>query len=405
MNDDSIIRQVSDGFDSAKAGNALQTYTTLLPLLENNTLPAKSHYPFGWIIYYAIHQSDDTAIIPRKHMLANYLKLRVAKPHKLHSMILTEAIRLHKDAKNAAYNRRKANPPSFSIMKFTDLWNLDFLRPGDWRRHELNGKTLGSTVEKLITACVDELEDTHAMPSEIMRAVVDKALTEYPDSASLLAQRASLYILEGNRQRAKDLLRNALIVAPGKFHLWSRLASLTPAEDNPRLHIALLYKALRAPGSEQFKGRIRLALAQAWLSRNMTAQARWELEKVKALYEANGWHLPKTYTEALNQIPTDMQAEDPLPFYRKVEHLADEEIYAALPEIHATKNYHKIPDPKNQKPGYGTPAIAWRVADANGKTYWLQPHRFGIDPDLPMGTKLLIRLHNGKTVKARLADA
>ena len=76
-------------------------------------------------------------------MLARYLRLQVERPHKLHSMILTEAFRLYKDAAEASFiakNKEGFNPVSdatrFSIVKFTNLWDLNNLRHGDWKRKE-----------------------------------------------------------------------------------------------------------------------------------------------------------------------------------------------------------------------------------------------------------------------------
>lgn len=411
MKEEDFIRFVSDGFDRAKQGRALETYDSVLALMKESPLPAKSHYPFGWIIYYALNQSPDHEITGRKRMLARYLKLNVTKPHKLHSMILTQAIRLYKDARNLAYNKKDGEVPSFSIVKFTGLWQLSNLRPGDWRRKELDGKPIGATVEKLITVCVEEMETRHTLPTAEFLGVVDRAVNEFPDSASLLAQRSALYELEAKPDEARALLRKALIIAPGKFHLWSRLGSLIPMEKNPRLHVALLYRALRAPGQEQFKGRIRLSLAEAWLSRNMPAEAKWELDKVGQLYTANGWHLPKVYVECIKKIAEDgkgeVTPEDPEPFYRRVAPLADEEVFSSLPEIRVVKTYHKNPDANaangSTGRGYNTrPATAWRVTDETGTNYWLQPHRFGLPADLPLGAPLLIRLHAGRPVHVRL---
>ena len=401
MNEEELIRFVSDGFDAAKNGKAVETYNAVLPCFEKGILPLKSHYAFGWIIYYALHQEASSAISERKLMLASYLRLRVAKPHKLHSMILTEAIRLYKDAKDESFVK-KSGSPAFSIVKFVDLWNLAHLRPGDWNRKSLDGKPLGSTVEKLITVYTDEIEQKGSIPSEDFIAVIDKATEQFKDSSALLSQRASLHIRAGETGIARDLLRNALISAPGKFFLWSRLASLISPEENVRLHIALLYKALRMPGQEQFKGRIRLALARVWLSRNMPGQARWELDRVRNIYESNGWHLPKAFAEADSRIPPQTSAENPERFYSRLEYLADEEVYSALPEIRVTKTYHKNPDPSAAAKGFGKPAAAWRVTDEQGTNYWLQPHRFNIDAALRCGTPLLVRIHNGKPVKARL---
>lgn len=403
--EEELMRFVSEGFETAKGGNAEPVYRQAAPHLEVGQLPAKSHYAFGWVIYYALHQQPDNAIGERKKMLANYFKLSLVKPHKQHSMILTEAMRLYKNAKDVAFNMKGSDVPRFSLMKFCELWNLANLRPGDWRRKEFEGKETSSTVEKLITLYVDEAEETHAIPSAAFMEVIERAMTEYPDSFTLMSQRAALHELAGNREEAKRLLRKALLYAPGKFFLWSRLAQQFSPEEDPRRHVALLYKGLRSPGREQFKGRIRLSLAEAFVMKSQHHYALWELNRVKQIYDANGWHLPRKYTEAIGKIPQGTVEADPEQLYRRLEPLADEEVYDALPAIHVTKTYHKNPDSNQQQAGrggYGKPSVAWRVTDSEGNDYWLQPHRFRIAADLPLGTPLKIRVHNSRPVKADL---
>ena len=138
MNDSDLIKMISNGFESAKAGNAVKVYEHVAPFHDNGSMPIKSHYPFGWIIYYALHQSHDGNIDTRKRMLARYLKLQIKVPHKLHSMILTEAIHLYKDSKDAVYNNKSDKSVRFSIVNFFKLWNQDNLRPGDWNRKSLD---------------------------------------------------------------------------------------------------------------------------------------------------------------------------------------------------------------------------------------------------------------------------
>ncbi len=400
---------ISDGFDTAKYGNAIDIYKEVLPHLDANEIPPKSHYALGWIIYYALHQQPDHEIAARKLMLANYLKLRVAKPHKLHSMILTEAMRLYRNAKDVAFNARNnprgETPVNFSIVKFAELWDLNNLRPGDWNRKIYEGKEMTSTAEKFITLYVDELENTRTIPSQSFMMTIDRAMMEYRDSYNLMMQRAAVHQLSGEKEQARGLLRNALLYAPGKPFLWSRLASLYSPEEESRKHVALLYKALQAPGPEQFKGRIRLSLANALILKGMHHNALWELEKVKKTYEANGWNMPKAYKSAMSEIPEGTLAEDPEGLYKRMEHIADDEVYSVLPAVRVTKTYHKNPDPNAQQTGkgYGKPAVAWRVTDESGTNYWLQPHRFGLQPDLPLGTALDIRLHNSRPVKVDLA--
>ena len=377
-----IVNLVSDGVDKAKAGNALEVYTEVARIHDSGSLPSKSHYPFGWIIYYALHQAADSAIDFRKRMLARYLRLDVTKPHKLHSMILTQAIRLYKDAKALEHNQRPGDAITFSFNKFLKLWDTTHLRPGDWRRKEFEGKPMSSTVEKMLTASVDELADSAETPTPEITAILDEALRSYPPTHTLFAQKATVALLSGNKEEGAAFLKKAILSAPTKYYLWARLAELVNPQENLKLHISLLHKALSIPGAEQFKGKIRLSLAKAWISARAYPQALWELNKIRQLYEANGWHLSPSFNKALESIPTGTNPANPEEAYKRVAALAESALYDALPPVTVKKNYHKKPSDRPDAFGKSQPA-AWRVADADGKTYWLQPHRFNIRPNSP----------------------
>lgn len=406
MTEAELRKFISEGVDRAKGGDAVSIYRSLQQYMAAGSVPQKSHYGIGWIIYYALHQSADSEIDARKRMLAAYLKLSVPRPHKLHSMILTEAIRLYKNTRNAAFNNRTDTAPSFSIIKFTDLWDTANLRPGDWRRKKLEEKDLTSTVEKLITVCVNELEDLKCAPSSQFIEVIERALQEFPDSFNLMAQRAKIYRLADDSDRAADLLRRALLLAPGKFFLWSDLAELTDVNENPRLKVALLSKALSAPGPEQFKGRIRLSLAEVWCNYGTLSKALWELERVKQIYTSCQWHLPALYTRLMKEIPEGTLPENPAESYRRLLPLADKEIYSILPAIDVRKTYHKVPTPAEETRfgAKGDRGISWRVTDTEGRNYWFQPSRFNIDPNYPGNPRLRIRLHSNRVVHAELIE-
>lgn len=397
-----LAKMISDGFEVAKRGDALRLYNQLSPHHDEGLIDPRSHYAFGWIIYYALHQSHDRDIDRRKHMLARYLKLQTPRPHKLHSMILTEAVRLYKDAVNAAFDKTAPDRlPTFSINAFTGLWNLAYLRPGDHARKEYMDKELSSTVDKLLTCLVDECERKHTLPADDVTALLDAAIGQAPDAFNLLSQRATLHIIAGERQAAAELLQRALLSAPGKFFLWSKLAMVYDAPEELNLHVALLCKALRAPGQEQFKGRIRCALAEAFASRGLWGEALWEINHVKQVYQANNWHLPHAAQRILSRIPADTVATNPQEIYRKVEHLVDDELYRALPRALMTKDYHKNPD--TSKPSkFGRPRAAWRLTDNAGQKLWIHPEKFGINPDLPIGTRVMVSTHNGKPVRVTL---
>lgn len=410
MEIDKIMKVVSDGVDRAKEGTAVETYNSIVNHPDMRVLPQKSHYPLGWIIYYALHQSPAHAILERKQLLAHYLRLNVAKPHKLHSMILTEAFRLYKDATDAATVGRFRpgfNPVSdatgFSIVKFVDLWNLAHLRPTDWNRKEHEGKELPSTVEKLITHYTDELYGMHIPASAEFTDIVNQAMEMYPPTANLFAQRAQIHELAGEKDEAIEILRHAILSSSTKSYLWSRLAHLITDKDSIRLKVALLYKALLCPGQEGYKGKIHLQLASALADGGAFPQAKWELNYVKDFYGRNDWHLPKLYSETEKKITSATEPSDPSGMYKKIEHLADDFIYEALPEISARKTYHKQATETTDR--YGNRRMgqtAWRVTDANGVNYWFNPGKYGIREDLPANTQVMVKTFGGKVVNVRI---
>lgn len=400
-----MVDLISKGVDRAKLGEAVRVYEEITA--GGNAIPERSHYAMGWIIYYALHQLGEREVGRRKHLLRHYLALRTPRPHKLHSMILCEALRLRENVARQKEQLRTAAeaPETFSLMRFLQLWDTANLRPGDWLRHEYEGRRLSSTVEKLITLYVGEATKGTDAPSGQFTALIDRALSEYPDSHALLGQRASLHAMTGDREAARRLLRTALVMAPGKFHLWSRLASLIDTESEPRLKMALLVRAMQTPGQQDFKGRVRLDMARIWITRELFGEAVWELAEVRRLYEGKGWHLPRAYAEMTGKIPAGTAAKDPSAVYSRLSPLAEAEIYSSIPAITARKTYHKRAQPASPSPAGWKKATetAWRVTDGQGRNYWFQPSRYGIDPELPLGTPLSIRLHNDKIVHASTA--
>lgn len=84
--------------------------------------------------------SQDTSISARR-LLAQYLKLNTSKPSRLHSAILSCAV--------------KMAPlfPDFHFVPLLDLWGLQYLRPEDSEGHTSDdGKRFPSLVERMIKA-------------------------------------------------------------------------------------------------------------------------------------------------------------------------------------------------------------------------------------------------------------
>ena len=113
--------------------------------------------------------------------------------------------------------------------------------------------------------------------------------------------------------------------------------------------------------------------------------------------------MPRLYRETEKKMPEGSVAVDPSSLYRKVEHLADDFIYEALPETTVRKTFHKPAAETTDRYGHRRMnPVAWRVTDDSGGAYWFNPGKYGIDENLPSDTRLRIKLFGGKIVKATL---
>ena len=117
-----------------------------------------------------------------------------------------------------------------------------------------------------------------------------------------------------------------------------------------------------------------------------------------------GWHLPALHTRLRAVVPDDVTPESPEDTYRRVMPLADKAIYESLPEVKVRKTFHKAAVTPQPGSAAKTSPVAWRLTDDSGHNYWIQPRRFRLSDDLPLGAGLAIRLYNGKPVAARITE-
>src|SRR5205085_144621 len=75
----------------------------------------------------------------------------------------------------------------------------------------------------------------------------------------------------------------------GDFWAWNLLAETLEPTDSPAA-LACLYRASTCGSEEKFLGKLRLKLARL-LANTQPGEARWQLERAKATYVAEGWPL------------------------------------------------------------------------------------------------------------------
>lgn len=378
---------VQQAYAQAKAGNGEGAYATVSSIYNDGRLPDDQTNAYGWIIYYSLKQQSDNdverLVVERKRRLMRYIELGLPSPSLLHSLILSEAVRIE-----------RTTPLKFVLHNFFDLWGgSDKLRPEDWEQFEGEHGTLPSLVEKLVTVYVKEVMTDGRDPSEDFVALIDKALETFGNNQNLPRQRAQIYLHFNQKDKAIDLYRKQLKRNASRYYLWAELAALVEDADT---RLALTCMALSIKTKEDFLGKIRIYLAEQLCDRNEYALAAGQLALVRRCYERQGWHIPPTIAKVSDRIPAETAEADGRDFIRR--HADEANIYLYDNAIHTTLvKSGETTDRKTQK-------RRWWAADADGNRYSFDPRRLHLPGKCPDGTAIKAVIADKRVLQASVSD-
>jgi tetratricopeptide (TPR) repeat protein len=351
-------------------------------LLENGDLNNNLYRDFGWLIFYNLKNTPVNDPTKRKQLLHYYLELELPRPELLHSLILSEAVKVEKNT-----------PLQFRIRDFMKLWGWDNIRPEDWEQFQSdNVNTVTSLVEKLISVYAKEVKTDNVKSPDEFNALVDEALTKFPNNQNMPLYKAIVLMSLGKKDKALEYYKELILKSSSKCYLWSQASDLVEDVD---LKIALLCKAISVERDESFIGGCRLNLAKALIEKNMMANAKYELDKYRDFYEIQGWGLKQEYRDIVNQIPQDTQTVDNSSLYDKYVPQAEEFIYSVLPSQLAIKIDDKMIDDRNRP---GRKFTQWELRTKNGIVRLKKPSKFGLNNRMRNGTLFDIKLYNGRVV-------
>lgn len=378
---------VQQAYAQAKAGNGEGAYATVSSICNDGRLPDDQTNAYGWIIYYSLKQQSDNdverLVVERKRRLMRYIELGLPSPSLLHSLILSEAVRIE-----------RTTPLKFVLHNFFDLWGgSDKLRPEDWEQFEGEHGTLPSLVEKLVTVYVKEVMTDGRDPSEDFVTLIDKALETFGNNQNLPRQRAQIYLHFNQKDKAIDLYRKQLKRNASRYYLWAELAALVEDADT---RLALTCMALSIKTKEDFLGKIRIYLAEQLCDRNEYALAAGQLALVRRCYERQGWHIPPTIAKVSDRIPAETAEADGRDFIRR--HADEANIYLYDNAIHTTLvKSGETTDRKTQK-------RRWWAADADGNRYSFDPRRLHLPGKCPDGTAIKAVIADKRVLQASVSD-
>lgn len=341
----------------------------------------------GWLIYYALRHTPPTAVMPRKRLLAQYLRLDIPRPSGLHSLILSEAVKTERNA-----------PVKFRFRDFIKLWGIDNLQEADWeQRVTEDGKIMPSLVEKMIGAYSRDVKAEKGAVDADISAIIDTALERFPNNPNMPYFKAACLMAQGHRAEALEYYKKLLLKYPTKYYLWDQASALV---DDLDTRIALLCRAVSMGDDDGYLGAARLRLADALIDKGLANNAKTELDRYRSTYAARGWGIKHEFRVTAYRIPLDTPGADNARLYESYAPAADKFLLDSLPEIDVVKVGDKMADDRYHP---GRRYRLWTLKGPSRLYYLKNPRKYGLDPQTQNGANLLIKEVEGKVVWIRPA--
>lgn len=281
---------------------------------------------WGWELYRLIRaefqdkQDDDLSrpTVQRvKRHLNTYLKLTIAGPDLLHSLMLQQALRLTKG------NHLKALP-------FLRLWNPEQFSDEDFASQTgKDGKTYPSLVERAVQAAASEAADSdRADDRHFILPHVQAAMKRYPANIWLKLYLAKLLRGLGRIDEARSLAIEFAREKASEFWAWDLVGDLV--SDDPELRRSCYAKALCCSQDDDFVGKVRLKLA-GLLEDSHPAEARFEVERVMAHRAGRGYQIPRDAQALSERLAAASPAPTDRTFYSQFSDPAEALLFSHLP--------------------------------------------------------------------------
>ncbi len=302
----------------------------------------------GWEIYKAIkalfdaHKDDIKKVNLRevKQFLYNYLKTEnITKPSLLHSLILSQALKLYE-----AYKIKGKVNTSIDIVAFAKMWNLDYLREGvahndsdfipfEPTQPSPNGKKINfiSLAQKITRAVLEESVDKKDRQSiEYFLPYLNKVIEfKKEDIIWALFTRADAYVFLQEYEKAK---KDMIVVIKRKSKdtwAWDTLATIFSFVDK-YMEFACYCKTLSlviSQKQEDFVWQIRDKFANLLIKKQNLSAAKYELEQIFKCRNKNGWTISQDLIIKLKSLENIQSTKDNKALYAEFSPLAEKCVF------------------------------------------------------------------------------
>ena len=285
-------QQISQAKAFSKEGQHAQAAAVYRTVWADGAADKETQTDLGWALFKhskELMAADSVNLAAVKRNLHDYLKLDVEKPSLLHACVLQLAAKL-------------AGQDKLSMLGFSRLWKLEYLRSEDFERYRAeDGKEYPSLAEKVIQQAGKEASaSTNAEDQNYMIPHINAAIERFPDNLWLKLDKAKVLLSLGAHDEA---LAFGLQVAKAKandYWAWGLLGDIVSRTDQ-QAALGCYCKALSCPADDKFTGKIRLKVAQRMLECNDLSAAKREIETVIASKENEGHKIPETAAQLASQ--------------------------------------------------------------------------------------------------------
>ncbi len=321
-------KQISQAKVLSKEGLHAEAAAIYRKVLADGAADRDTHTGFGWELYKhskELMAAENVNLGAVKRNLNDYLKLDVDKPSLLHTCVLQLAAKL-------------AGQDKFSMLIFSRLWNLEYLRSEDFERYRAeDGKEYPSLAEKVIKQAGKEAAASdNAQERNYILPHIDAAIERFPDNIWLKLDKAKVLLSLG---RHVEALVCGLAVAKAKSNdcwAWDLLGDIVSRTDQEAA-LGCYCKALSCPTDDNFTGKIRIKVAQRMLESNDRAAAKHEIEIVMRSREREGHKIPEAAAEIASEPWYDgiKAASSNRDFYQAHAPTAEALLFSDLPWLEA----------------------------------------------------------------------
>jgi len=274
---------------------------------------------FGWELQKEaklIFESEKVDIHNARKLLAEYIKLKNERPSQLHSLFLN-------------YAHKISEKEEFNYIAFLKLWDLNNLRPDDFKPFTKDDKTFPSIAEKTIQHAAKIILDKKlANVVDYFLPFIDIGIQKFKDNIWLNYYKAKLLHLINRNDEAINFLIPVVKEKISEFWTWSLLGELVLI-NNFDLKISCYCKSLLCSGEDKFLANVRIKLAELLIQKELWNEAKYEIEQAITAKEKVSDKL--TDYQKKEWFLSAQSKKNNTDFYNLHKQLAEEFIFQSLP--------------------------------------------------------------------------